>query len=86
MTTTQPARSDATTADSTIVVRDLTKTFGATRALDGFSLTVPTGQVTGFLGPNGAGKSTAIRVLLGLLKATSGQATVLGMDPWTESV
>ena len=86
MTTTQPAPPDASTPDSTIVVRELTKTFGATRALDGFSLTVPTGQVTGFLGPNGAGKSTAIRVLLGLLKATSGQATVLGMDPWTESV
>ena len=86
MTTAQPTRSDAPTADPAMIIRDLVKTFGATRALDGFSLTVPTGQVTGFLGPNGAGKSTTIRVLLGLLKATSGQATVLGRDPWTQSV
>ncbi|MGP9536892.1 ABC transporter ATP-binding protein [Brachybacterium sp. AOP43-C2-M15] len=72
--------------DAAVVVRDLTKTFGATRALDGFSLTVPRGQVTGFLGPNGAGKSTTIRILLGLLKATSGEAEVLGRDPWKEAV
>src|SRR5699024_4535616 len=61
-------------------------TFGATRALDGFSLTVPTGQVTGFLGPNGAGKSTTIRILLGLLKSTAGTVEVLGMDPWSHAV
>ncbi|MGC5629302.1 ATP-binding cassette domain-containing protein [Georgenia sp. Z1344] len=69
-----------------IEVADLVKTFGPTRALDGFELTVPTGQVTGFLGPNGAGKSTTIRVLLGMLRADSGRATVLGQDPWTDSV
>ncbi|GAA1178288.1 ABC transporter ATP-binding protein [Ornithinimicrobium humiphilum] len=69
-----------------IEVRDLTKTFGATRALDGFSLTVRTGEVAGFLGPNGAGKSTAIRVLLGLLRADSGTARVLGLDPWHDAV
>jgi len=86
MTSSQTISPKTSSADPAIVIRDLTKTFGPTRALDGFSLTVPTGQVTGFLGPNGAGKSTTIRILLGLLKATSGQATVLGMDPWTQSV
>lgn len=73
-------------SDAAIEIRDLGKTFGATRALDGLSLTVPTGQVTGFLGPNGAGKSTTIRVLLGLLRASSGSARVLGMDPWSHAV
>ena len=69
-----------------ILTSNLTKTFGSTRALDNFSLTVPAGQVTGFLGPNGSGKSTAIRVLLGLLRADSGTARVLGMDPWRDAV
>lgn len=69
-----------------IEVRDLVKTFGSTRALDGFDLTVTTGQVAGFLGPNGAGKSTTIRVLLGMLRADSGTATVLGQDPWADAV
>lgn len=72
--------------ETAISTTDLTKTFGTTRALDNFNITVPTGQVRGFLGPNGAGKSTAIRVLLGLLRATSGSATVLGMDPWRDAV
>ena len=82
---TAPATAPAPT-DAAIVVRGLTKTFGATRALDGFDLTVPRGEVTGFLGPNGAGKSTTIRILLGLLRATSGRADVLGMDPWAQAV
>jgi ABC-2 type transport system ATP-binding protein len=75
-----------TSHDAAIAVRDLTKTFGATRALDGLDLTAASGQVTGFLGPNGAGKSTTIRVLLGLLRASSGEARVLGRDPWRDSV
>jgi ABC-2 type transport system ATP-binding protein len=62
------------------------KTFGAVHALDGLDLTVRPGEVHGFLGPNGAGKSTAIRVLLGLLRADSGRATVLGGDPWRDAV
>lgn len=64
---------------------DVVKTFGATRALDGLDLTVEHGEVHAFLGPNGAGKSTAIRVLLGLLKAESGTATMLGGDPWRDA-
>ena len=64
-----------------IQVRDLVKTFGRFRALDGVDLTVEPGTVHGFLGPNGAGKSTTIRVLLGLYRATSGHVEVLGRDP-----
>jgi len=69
-----------------IEVNELVKTFGATRALDGLDLTVETGEVHGFLGPNGSGKSTTIRVLLGLLRADSGRATLLGEDPWRDAV
>ncbi|MFI2431212.1 ATP-binding cassette domain-containing protein [Streptomyces sp. NPDC018693] len=69
-----------------ITVADLHKSFGATRALDGLDLDVRSGEVHGFLGPNGAGKSTTIRVLLGLLRADSGAAQVLGGDPWRDAV
>ncbi|MFC8271829.1 ATP-binding cassette domain-containing protein [Streptomyces sp. NPDC057271] len=69
-----------------ITVAGLHKSFGRTHALDGLDLAVETGEVHGFLGPNGAGKSTAIRVLLGLLRADSGAAQVLGRDPWHDAV
>lgn len=69
-----------------IDVSGLVKTFGQTRALDGLDLQVDTGEVHGFLGPNGAGKSTTIRVLLGLLRADSGNARLLGGDPWNHAV
>src|SRR4051795_8078712 len=62
----------------------LVKSFGRVRALDGLDLEVRTGEVHGFLGPNGSGKSTTIRVLLGLLRADGGQATLLGEDPWRD--
>src|SRR3954471_16651441 len=68
-----------------IAVSELTKSFGSTRALDGLELEVAAGEVHGFLGPNGAGKSTTIRVLLGLLRADSGTASLLGGDPWREA-
>ena len=67
---------------SVIQTSDLRKHFGGARALDGLDLTVGEGQVHGFLGPNGAGKSTTLRILLGLARATSGQARVFGVDPW----
>ncbi|HEX6419373.1 MAG TPA: ABC transporter ATP-binding protein [Acidimicrobiales bacterium] len=69
-----------------ISVSGLVKTFGRTRALDGLDLEVATGEVHGFLGPNGSGKSTTIRVLLGLLRADAGHATLLGGDPWHDAV
>ena len=73
-------------AANPIEISALVKRFGRTTALDGLDLTVTEGEVHGFLGPNGAGKSTTIRVLLGLMKATSGTARVFGLDPWTQPV
>ena len=69
-----------------ISVSGLVKTFGSVRALDGLDLHVATGEVHGFLGPNGSGKSTTIRVLLGLLRPTAGEARLLGGDPWADAV
>ncbi|WP_213930666.1 ABC transporter ATP-binding protein [Rhodococcus sp. B50] len=69
-----------------VAVHQLVKTFGSTHALDGLDLEVRPGEVHGFLGPNGSGKSTTIRILLGLLRADSGDVTVLGGDPWREAV
>jgi len=61
-----------------IEVERLTKRFGRTLAVDDLSFRVRPGAVTGFLGPNGAGKTTTLRILLGLVHATSGTATILG--------
>ena len=63
-----------------IRTEDLSKTFGQTRALVSLNLEVQPGEVIGYLGPNGAGKTTTIRLLLGLLRATSGRAEVFGVD------
>jgi len=72
-----------------ILAQELTRDFAApgktVRALDGLDLSVPPGIVFGFLGPNGSGKTTTIRLLLGLLEATAGQARVLGFDTRTQS-
>ena len=57
---------------------DLTKRFGSTVALTGLSMTVPRGEIFGFLGPNGAGKTTSVKLLLGLLKPSSGEGWLLG--------
>lgn len=61
-----------------IETRGLTKTYGSVRALDGLDLSIPRGGVYGVLGPNGAGKSTLFRILLGLIRASDGSATVMG--------
>jgi ABC-2 type transport system ATP-binding protein len=71
--------------DEAVTIRGLVKTFGTTVALDGLDLEVRTGEVHGFLGPNGSGKSTTLRILLGLLRADSGEVRLLGGDPWHEA-
>jgi len=68
-----------------IEVRALHKSFGRTVALDGLDLEVRAGEVHAFLGPNGAGKTTTLRILLGLLRADGGSATLLGGDPWRDA-
>ena len=66
--------------DYAVEAIDLTKTFGDFTAVNGIHFTIERGEIFGFLGPNGAGKTTTIRMLLGLLRPTSGRATVLGYD------
>lgn len=73
-------------SEPVIEARALRKSFGSVQALDGLDLVVSPGEVAGFLGPNGAGKSTTIRILLGMQRADSGEAHVLGMDPWADAV
>jgi ABC-2 type transport system ATP-binding protein len=68
-----------------IVARQLTRRYGARTGIEGVDLEVPDGMLFGFLGPNGAGKTTTIRVLLGLLRPTSGRGEVLGGDCWRDS-
>ncbi len=68
-----------------IHAENLTKTFGDFIAVDHISFTVNKGEIFGFLGANGAGKTTAIKMLSGLLKPTSGKASVLGYDVYKQS-
>lgn len=68
-----------------IVAQDLTRRFGDFTAVDRVSFTVAQGEVFGFLGANGAGKTTAIRMLIGLLAPSEGQATVAGFDIRTDA-
>jgi ABC-2 type transport system ATP-binding protein len=70
----------------TIEISGLTKKFGSFTALNNINLTVGQGEVFAYIGPNGAGKSTTIRVLLGILKATQGEARLFGMDAWKDAV
>ena len=63
-----------------VEVRDLTKRFGSLVAVDNLSFSVEPGRITGFLGPNGAGKTTTLRMLLGLVRPTSGSATIGGQS------
>ncbi|QKY71040.1 ABC transporter ATP-binding protein [Lentibacillus sp. CBA3610] len=65
---------------------NLTKAFGNFKAVDNINIEVRKGEVYGFIGPNGAGKSTTIRVLLGMLKATGGKASIFGQDVWKDAV
>lgn len=66
--------------DAVIRADALHKHFGSLHAIDGLDLSIPPGQIYGLLGPNGSGKTTLIRLFLGLLRPTSGQVTVLGVE------
>jgi ABC-2 type transport system ATP-binding protein len=68
-----------------IAIDHLTRSYGSRRGVIDLNFTVGEGEIFGFLGPNGAGKTTAIRVLMGLLKPTSGSARVFGLDCWADS-
>src|SRR6201996_8432511 len=61
-----------------VLTTGLTKRFGDRTVVDDVALAIPSGSVCGFVGPNGAGKTTTIRMLLGLIRATSGSGTILG--------
>jgi len=63
-----------------IEINNLTKTFGSFKAVDGLSLKVAPGEIFGFLGPNGAGKTTTVKILSGIMRPTSGTASVAGFD------
>ena len=71
--------------DAVIEIHQLTKRYGEFTALDALSLQVGKGKILGFIGPNGAGKTTTIKILVGLLKPTSGRATITGADCFHQS-
>ena len=68
---------------STIIqTNQLTKSYGRSRGILAVTFAIQEGEVFGFLGPNGAGKTTTMRVLMGLLRPSSGSATIGGLDCW----
>src|SRR5215471_3058324 len=72
--------------DEIVLVDCVTKTFGSKTAVKDLSFGVPAGQICGLLGPNGAGKTTLFRLLMGILKATSGKLLVDGLDAFEDRV
>ena len=71
------ATSPAPGSTPAIATHGLSKHFGQRKAVDGLTITIPAGSITGFIGPNGAGKTTTIRLLLGLVRPSAGSATIL---------
>lgn len=69
---------------SMLEVRNLQKKFGKFAALEEVTFSVAAGEVAGFIGPNGSGKSTTIRILLGIIKASGGEAEIFGKDVWKD--
>ena len=82
----QQANSPSGTTPAAIVTRDLVRLFGQKAAVNHLNLTVSRGEFFGFLGPNGAGKSTTIKMMVGLLRPTSGSVWVGGVDVWKDPV
>lgn len=68
-----------------VLVRGISRRFGAARALDGLDLQVDPGEMYGLVGPDGAGKTTLMRILAGMIGADEGQVRVLGIDPLKEA-
>lgn len=69
-----------------VKVEGVQKTFGKAKALSDVTFTVKAGEVVGFIGPNGSGKSTTIRILLGIIKRSAGNAEIFGKDVWKNSL
>src|SRR5438045_9674574 len=69
-----------------IAVHELTKVFGAQKAVDALSFEIPAGQIVGFLGPNGAGKTTTLKMLTGMIEPSGGTAVVCGFDLRTHPI
>jgi len=68
-----------------ISTRQLSRNYGSRLGIDRVDLEVPQGEIFGFLGPNGAGKTTTIRILMGMMQPSSGEATIFGKNCWRES-
>jgi ABC-2 type transport system ATP-binding protein len=71
------AADNAPSSTMAIVTHGLSKQFGKRKAVDGLTISIPSGSIAGFVGPNGAGKTTTIRMLLGLVRPSAGSATIL---------
>src|SRR4051812_20252354 len=80
------ARPDRPVTEAFVELEDVSKNFGPKQALRHVSFTVPAGQICGMLGPNGAGKTTLFRLLMGVLKATSGRVSVAGLNAFDDRV
>ncbi len=70
---------------SAIVLSNINKRYGTTKALDGLELAVEAGELFGLVGVNGAGKTTTLSIIMGFIEASSGTASVLGLDPWKDA-
>ena len=81
MTTTQLSRTGPTTRVPAVSLSNVTKAFGDVQAVRGIDLELQQGEIVAFLGPNGAGKTTTIDMVLGLSRPTTGEVSVLGMEP-----
>lgn len=73
-------------AMAVITINEVSKRFGKTQALDRVDLTIEANTIHGFLGPNGAGKTTMIRILLGIIRPTSGKASIFDLDVYKDRI